>query len=466
MKKGYVIPTREKLAYGIGDLAINIAFGAINFYMLWFLINMGGISPALAGMIFMAARIWDAFFDYVIGRVSDRTRHPLGRRRPYIIFGAIPLGLSFMALWLVPPFDETGRFIYYLMIYMIFNTALAVVAIPYGSLMAQMTQSYDERTLLSTYRVGLSFVGTLMAAAGVTLMTDIWFAPLGKANAFELMSVIFGILMILILIVTGVVCKERVTGERHSYEGFFTTIVSFMKLKEFRSMYSLFLFNAVGVGIIMTLFIFFLSDVLKVEGDATLFMAIPLVTAIVFAPFWNYMSNRFGKRSAYILGSLFLSLVMLFVLIVPEKNLLFITIVCILAGIGISACQIIPMSIVPDIIDIDEHKNHIRREGALNGILQLLQKVATGLATAAVSFVIEFFGYIKADAAAGAASSIVQPESALVSIRLLLALAPAACFAFSILFAWRLEVSKERFNGIIHELESRRTDGLFKGPPL
>lgn len=460
MKTGYVIPKSEKIAYGVGDLAINIAFGSINFYMLWFIVNIGGISPTLTGIIFLVARVWDAFFDYVVGRMSDNTKHPLGRSRPYIIFGAIPLGLSFIAIWYVPAFDDTGRFFYYLAAYLLYNTALAIVAIPYGSLMAQMTQNYDERTELSTYRVGLSFVGTLIAAAGIVLMTDVVFKAYSKAEAFGFVGIIFGIIIVILLIITGIVSKERVKGERSHYEGFFATIVSFLKLKEFRNTYGLFLFNNVGVGVIMALFIFFLSDVLKVEGDATVFMAIPLVSAIVFAPFWNYMSNRFGKRLAYIVGAVFLSLVMLLVLILPEKNALFTTIVCILAGIGISACQIIPMSIIPDIIDIDEHKNGIRREGALNGILQLMQKVATGLSIAGVSFIIEVYGYVKVDETAGAAQVIVQPDSAMTAIRILLALLPAACFTISILCAWRLDVSKDRFNNIVNDLEGRRKNGI------
>lgn len=455
MKNGYVIPVREKIAYGVGDLAINIAFGGISFYMLWFIVNVGGISPASAGIIFMVARIWDAITDYLMGRISDNTHCSMGRRKPYILFGALPMGLCFMAIWYVPQLGDVGRFIYYMVIYLLFNTAFTVVAVPYGSLMAQMTQNYDERNELSSYRVGLSFVGTLLAAAGISFITDILFQGYSKTASFLYMGIIFGALMVFILIITGLVSKERVIGDRSNYEGFFKTIVSFLKMEEFRNAYGLFLFNSVGVDIIITLSLFFIGDVLKVSGDATLFMAVPLVTAIVVAPLWTYVSNKLGKRKAYAIGAIYLIIVLALALIVPEKNTLLITVFFILAGVGISACQIIPMSILPDVIDIDEYQNGIRREGAFNGIVSLFTKTASGIAIAGVSILLEIFGYIKSNPDESVVMKIVQPESALVAIRVIMAAAPALCLILSCILSNRLKISKERFNSIIEELHKR-----------
>src|SRR5690625_74989 len=89
MKKGYVIPLKEKIAFGSGDAGVNLAFDAINFYMLWFIVNVGAISPGMAGIIFLVAKVWDAVTDYFMGRISDNTNSSMGRRRPYIMFGAI-----------------------------------------------------------------------------------------------------------------------------------------------------------------------------------------------------------------------------------------------------------------------------------------------------------------------------------------------------------------------------------------
>src|SRR5699024_11577878 len=98
----------------------------INFYMLWFIVTVAGISPGMAGAIFFIARVWDAITDYYMGRISDNTSFTLGRRRPYIMFGAIPMGILFMALWFVPQFSEAGKFVYYLGISILCNTVYTV----------------------------------------------------------------------------------------------------------------------------------------------------------------------------------------------------------------------------------------------------------------------------------------------------------------------------------------------------
>lgn len=455
MKQAYVIPLREKFAYGSGDLAVNLAFDSINFYMLWFIVTVGGISPALGGMIFLIARVWDAITDYFMGQISDRFPLKLGHRRPYILMGAIPMGLLFAALWYVPEFSSSGRFFYYLTIYVLFNTAYTVVSVPYGALMAQMTQNFNERTVLSSFRVGFSFVGSLLGAAGIPLIVDGVFGHLLPEQSYFYMGIIFGVAMMFILCFTAIVSKERVQGERSHQDNMWKTITSFFSLQEFRQVASMYLFNAIGTAIILALSIFFISDVLKLGDDAAIFMAIPLVTAIVFAAFWTILANKFGKRTTYIYGAVFTIVVLFFTLIVPEQNITYISIFLIFIGIALSASQIIPMSLLPDVIDIDEYYHYKRREGAFNGIIMFLHKASSGIAVALVGFLIEYFGYTEA-LPGQSAEALYQPDSALTAIRIILAILPSICFLIAIIFTWRLNITKERFDKIVADLHNRR----------
>src|SRR5699024_10066538 len=158
-----------------------------------------------------------------MGRISDNTSFTLGRRRPYIMFGAIPMGILFMALWFVPPFSEAGKFVYYLGIYILFNTAYTVVSVPYAALLAHMIQKYNERTVLLKFSGGISFIGSLLAAAGITFIVHILYASKSVETRYLYMGILFGIVMIGLLISTGVVSKERVEGERSQYHRFIET---------------------------------------------------------------------------------------------------------------------------------------------------------------------------------------------------------------------------------------------------
>src|SRR5690625_2344157 len=455
MKKGYVIPLKEEIAFGSGDAGVNLAFDAINFYMLWFIVNVGAISPGMAGIIFLVAKVWDAVTDYFMGRISDNTNSSMGRRRPYIMLGAIPFGLFFMAIWYVPELTEMGRFTYYLIIYIIFNTAYTIVAVLYGSLMSQMTHNYDERTVLSSFRVGFSFIGTLLAAAGIPLITDVIFGHHERSISFLYMGIIFGMIMIYALWQTGYVSTERVEGNRKNYEGFFTTIASFFKNDEFRNVTGMYLFNSSALAVVMALAIFYLGDVLKIKGDAAIYMAIPIITALLLAPVWTFFIHKYGKKISYVVGAIYMMIALCIGLLIPAGNTVMIVGFLILLGGGLAACQIIPMSILPDIIDVDEYENRIRREGAFNGIISFFNKAASGFAVGGVGLLLGYFGYVEANPDDSVAD-IVQPDSAITAVRVIIVGLPIIFFIISIIFASRSKLNKENFTEIISELEARR----------
>lgn len=102
MKPGFVVPVREKLAFGLGDTANNLSYTALQFYFVFFLVNVVGLPPLWAGVIFFISRAWNACSDFVMGLVSDRTRSRFGRRRFFLLTGAVPLGIAFALLWQLP----------------------------------------------------------------------------------------------------------------------------------------------------------------------------------------------------------------------------------------------------------------------------------------------------------------------------------------------------------------------------
>jgi len=461
MKKDFVLSTKEKFAYGMGDFALMIGYGAIGFYLVFFLTDVAGLPAEWAGYIFLIARIWDAVTDYAMGLISDRTKSRYGKRRPYILFGAIPFGIIFSLMWIVP-FESQGMlFAYYLSIVMLFNTIFTIVSIPYNALTPGMTQNYDERTSLSGFRMGLSFSGTLVAAAGIMVVVDLIF-PGEEAyrSSFPVMGIIFGAIASAALIFTFLGTKERVQDHIQApRKSFFKNLKSILALREFRIILGMFLFNMVGFDLIQVMLIYFLKHVIHVSEDYTFVtMAVPLIVAIAAAPLWVKLGEKWGKKKAYLVAAIYLFISLMVCLVAPVGNLVFMIVLSAFVGIGISASQVIPLSIIPDVIEVDEYKNGTRQEGAIYGIIMFLYKFASAIAINVATLMLGFWGYI--EVSADTVTEIVQPESAVNAIRLIMGIGPGIFFLISALFVKMLPITKERFDKIKKAIEDRKTYGI------
>lgn len=452
---------KEKFFYGLGDLSANIMFAAISFYLLYFFVNVGGLKAELASAVFLIAKFWDALTDYFMGRISDKTKSKWGKRRVYMLFGAAPYGLAFILLWLAPFGDgaQIGKMIYYTLAYMLFNTAWTVVYIPYNAITANMTGNYDERTSLNGIRIALANVGIIMGAALFALFADgqesLFYQLLGSSRKAYLLSAgVFAFISIVIMLLCAANVKERVDDNELNDKGFFLTLKEFFKLPEFRNVMLCYLLSMIGFDIIMAVFMFFINDSLGFGGGAMAmaFVAIPLVCAIASSFVWVKLSEKFNKHKVYTFACAYMAFVLVFAIFVPAKIVWSTVLLCVFAGFGMSAIQILPYASVPDVVEVDEYVNGSRREGAYYGITQFMYKVANGISIALVSAVLGAFGYVESMDG----SVIRQPDGALLAVRIVLGVLPGLIFLVSIIFSRRANLSRERFAFIKEELDKRR----------
>ena len=175
MNKESITPEAEKLnfttklAYGAGDLGSAITANILVFYFLPFLTNVAGMSAALAGNVLMLGKISDAINDPLIGVWTDRTRTVWGRRLPWMFLGGVPLSLTFALNWIVPHFSsdagfqQWALFAYYTLVNVGFNIFFTAVNLPYTALTPELTQDYNERTNLNSFRFTFSLGGSIFS---------------------------------------------------------------------------------------------------------------------------------------------------------------------------------------------------------------------------------------------------------------------------------------------------------------
>ena len=169
-----------------------------------------GCAPIMPVGRSAASRLWDAVNDPLFGLLSDRIRTRWGRRRVLLLFGAVPLGLFFMLMWIVPALDQIWLAVYYAMTFILFDTAFTIVHVGYNALTPEMTSDYDERSTLNGYRMVFSIAGTLGA---IILATVLGWSITDTRLLYLILGIGLGIISIIPPLVVFNITRERPAEE-------------------------------------------------------------------------------------------------------------------------------------------------------------------------------------------------------------------------------------------------------------
>lgn len=447
------ISRRTKWFYGFGDIGFSLTNTILSVYFALFLTDVVGVKPSVAALAIFIGSTWDYVNDPLVGYLSDRTHSRWGRRRPFLLFGALPFALAFMLLWWRPPFESIAALaIYYSLAFALFDTAATFVYMPFYALTPELTSDYDERTSLTSIRMLFSIMGSLIA-----FTLPLWivggFNP-ENASKVMVMGVTFGLLSAIPLLLVFANTRER--PEFMKLEPTLSVKES-VKLtwqnKPFVFGLTMFLFNGVTMSIIQVILLYYIKYVVERESQSDLIMASIFVVAMLTLPIWEWTSRRLNKRWAYISGISFLAVVLLILsALTPQTSLTFIMVLCVLAGVGVSAMHSLPWAILPDAIEYGEWKTGERQEGMYYSLITLAQKVASSIAVPAALLILENSGYI--------ANSASQPESAISGIRFVAGPLPAITLTLGILFTLLYPLGRERHHQITRELEAKRKGSM------
>ncbi len=441
-----------KAAYAIGDLGSSAGPGTIiPFWYLYFLTDVAKLDPALAGLSILLGKIWDAVNDPLVGALSDRTRTRWGRRRPYLLFGALPFGAAFALLWIVPPIqNQLLLCLYFALMYMIFDTAFTFTGCPYQALTPELTLDHDERTSLLTYRMAVSIGAGILVAL---LLGEVIFPnfPGDERAAFMTTGIICGAIFVVPLLITFFGTRER---EEFQVEEALSPLVGLRYLlrnKEWRYAIAMSLLSWMPVDIASAVFPFFLVYWIGMtEGDSNLVLGVILGSATLFLPVVLWLSRRLEKKTAFLIATASWAVIMLAILLVPQGAVGLAYLVAALAGFGVSSAHLLPSAMSTDVLEVDELMSGKRQEGIYAGFSVFVRKLSTALVLAMIGPVLAWSGYQE-----GAA---VQSPTALTAIRLMIALAPTVLLVVACIVAWFYPLTRERHAEISRELAQRRRE--------
>ncbi|MBW8860589.1 MAG: MFS transporter, partial [Caulobacter sp.] len=190
----------RKAAIGVGDFGFNLYWQTAGLYLLFFYTDALDLPAATAGFIYMAALIWDAALDPILGAVVDRTRTRMGRYRPYLLLGAAPLALGFMALFVGPAAPTAGAVAFAAVTHILFRTLYAVVSIPYAALFARITQDSTQRGDMAGVRMVFGTLSAIAVAALTLPVAQALSTPDAPRRGWLIVAAVYGVIAALCLL--------------------------------------------------------------------------------------------------------------------------------------------------------------------------------------------------------------------------------------------------------------------------
>jgi glycoside/pentoside/hexuronide:cation symporter, GPH family len=444
--RGKKLPLGIKFSYGIGDIGNNIFIVTTGMYLLFFLTNVLGVNPALAGTMLLFPKLWDVISDPIMGAISDVTRSRYGRRRVYLLYGAVPFGLCFFVLFIAPGSQtEFANALQVSLLFALGCTAFTVVNVPYASMVPEMSDDYNERLSITSFRMSFASIGALLAG-GLTMV--IVTAGGGAAAGFRNMGIIFGIAIVVSCLWCFIGTRNAPSLPPHKeMPPMKEQIKITAKNYPFMMLMSSYFLQALAIGVMMAGFIYYVKYAMALPETAmNIAFPIFMITGVIFIPIWLAVGKRLGKIKSYYIG-LALFTVMMGSLFFTGADMLWLFYVQIfLAGVGFSSFQLFPFSMLPDTVEYDQMQSGLRREGIFSGMWSAGQKIAYSVGPPIVGFALALSGFVREG---------VQPESLVTGVRVIFCLFPAAMILLSFIPFRKYPLTEGEFEKVKAKIAER-----------
>ena len=461
----------EKIGYGFGDMSSSMFWKLFSYFLPFFYSNVFGLSLADAGVLMLVTRIWDAVSDPMMGIIADRTKTRWGKYRPYLLFFALPFALCGVLLFTTP---ETGKTIWAYVTYILMMTVYTGINVPYGSLLNVMTADSDEKSVLSSFRMFFAYGGSFIAlfaweplcnmfdkarvvTAGASGLAAISTSP----EAWNKAMIVIASCCFIFFILSFLMTKEHVKSESTVSVG--QDLKLLLKNKPWWLMIGAALASNLFNTVRGTTTAYFFSDyiVKTVEMapqwaflvSASIFLSIGEIANMVGVVLAVPMSKHLGKKSTYILSmAILIGLsIMFFFLPATTGGYWAMLVFQILISIFTGVVSPLVWSMYADVADYSELKDGTASTGLIFSSASMAQKFGGAFGGAAVMWMLAAFGY---DTTAG----VVQTETAITGLRILMSWIPAAVAALAILVVWFYPLTKQKMAGVQVELASRRSN--------
>ena len=436
---------KTRLGYGIGDIAICLYWSGVGLYLLYFYTDVVGISPSLAGLIYGIGMFWDAITDPFMGYVAERTRTKWGVYRPYLLFGNIPLALSFVLLFWVPPFEGSLLFFFLLFANLLHRTCFTLVSVPFSSLTPRITSDSQERTNLTGFRMLGAQTGTnLMALLAFPII--FWVGGEDESKGFVVLACIAGLTALAIHAVTFITVKEPQNDQGIERVGgsLSEAAKAIGKNRPFWLVFSATLIVGITTIFFGNNLIYFTKYALNLHEHQGTILFTSGIVAFLSIPIWWIISNNIGKKLTWLTSSSITLIALMVFYLYEIETLIELLFLVAFIGFGSGAGGILFWSMLPDTIEYGEVHTGVRSESSLYGFMTFAQKGSIAFAIIILGIVLDFIGF---------QANEIQSEATIDNMKAIMTLIPSIGVALSLVIIYFYPIDAKMHKDLLRQLQ-------------
>ena len=439
-------------AYGAPGIGAGYMYLLINLYIMKFSTDVLLIAPAVMGTIFAVSRVWDAVSDPLVGYLSDRTQHSLGRRRSWLLISIIPVSIAFIMVFSPLQSLQGAGLIAWMAVGVIgFYSAMTIFIVPHMSLGAELTSNYHERSRLYGLRHVAFTLGSILALVSMQLLINAESESEGAVRdvAFQL-SVMASVVTALLIGYAVVKLRERKDYQGRLNHSPFGAFKDVWQNHHARLVLVVTFIENIGSAVIGLLTLYVAQYIVGRPELAALIILAYMIPSTVSVPMWIPLSKKFGKIRLWMFSMMLTGLSFGGMFVMPfiemELRVYVIFILAVFAGLAAGCGGTVAPSIQTDIIDYDEYMTGERKEGSYFAAFNFVQKSAVGVMIFITSWVLQFSGYVP---------NQEQTMTVQISIVFLYGIFPLVCYSIGTYLFSKFTLDESAYDRMRREVDSR-----------
>lgn len=445
-----ILRLKEKVGYACGDVASNFYWRVFDVFLFIFYTDVFGLSAAAVGTMMLVTRLIDAFSDPLMGALADRTKTKMGKFRPYLLWGILPIAAAGVLTFTVPDVSDSNKLLWAYGTYIFMMLAYTFINVPYGALLGVVTSDTQQRTTLTSFR----FIGAFSGGSLVAYLTPELVNYLGQGNealGWQYTMAVYGVIAGGLFVLTFLSTKERISPPAHQKTPILQDIKDLTQNKPWVVLFVLALIIMMTISLRGSTGSFYFKYYAERPDLIGTFAMAYMIALAIGAASTPLLTRFFDKRNLLMILMSIVAVLSVLFYFVPGDNITLMFILQIMIGLALGPKSPLVFSMYADTADYSEWRNGRRATAMIFSAAAFAQKLGGALAGAMIGWLLASLGYVANQAQTGASEH---------GIVLLMTLIPAVFAAVAVPLIWFYSLNDEKLKIVQDDLKKRKANDI------